>query len=122
MATRTQLAIQQVSTPGGTGLTFAPVDTINGMQVPNTGRVALLVQTGTPGGFSAGVTVNIPSVACIHGRLGDITAVVPSGVLQAFGPFQDPTIWGDGRSLLFANFSAAIGGTALNTVAAVQMI
>lgn len=122
MATRTVLSIQQISSPAGLALGFVPVDTINGMQVQNTGRVALAVATGTQGGFSAGVTVNIPSVACIHGRLGDITAVVPSGVVEFFGPFQDPTIWGDGRSQLFINFSAAIGGTALNTVAAVQMI
>jgi len=118
MPARTQLTIQSISATGGLALTFAPVDTINGMQVQNTGRLALLVQTTSAGG----VTISIPSVACIHGRLGNISAVVPASTLETFGPFQDPTIWGDGRSLLFADFSAAIGGTAVNTVAALQMI
>lgn len=122
MAARTKLTIQSISAIGGQGLTFAPVDTINGMQVQNTGRVGLMVLAGTQGGTGGGVTVGLPSVACIHGRLGNITAVVPAGAIETFGPFQDPTIWGDGRDQLFVDFSAAIGGTALNTVAAVAMI
>jgi hypothetical protein len=115
---RTRLTVQSVSAVGGNALTFSPVDTVNGMQIQNSGRVALVIQTGT----GAGVTVAIPSVACIHGRLGNISAVVPQGVTETFGPFQDPTIWGDGRDQLLADFSAAIGGTAVNTVAAVQMV
>jgi len=122
MAARTKLTIQSIVATGGQGLTFVPVDTINGMQVQNTGRVSLLIAAGTQGGVSGGVTIAVPSVACIHGRLGNISAVVPAGALQTFGPFQDPTIWGDGRDQLFIDFSAAIGGTALNTVAAVAMI
>lgn len=122
MPARTKLTIQSISAIGGQALSFAPVDTINGMQVQNTGRIALMVRTGTQGSASAGVTVGIASVACIHGRLGNITAVVPSGVFETFGPFQDPTIWGDGRDQLFVDFSAAIGGTAINDVAAVNMI
>lgn len=115
---RVRLNLQSVSAIGGQALTFSPVDTINGHQIQNSGRVALVVQTGTGGG----VTVAIPSVACIHGRLGNISAVVPPGVTETFGPFQDPTIWGDGRDQLLADYSAAIGGTAINLVAAVQMI
>lgn len=118
MALRTRLTLQSVSAVGGNPLAFAPVDTINGMQVQNSGRVALLIKTGT----GAGVTISVPSVACIHGRLGNISAVIPQDTLESFGPFQDPTIWGDGRDQLFADFSAAIGGTSINTVAAVQMV
>lgn len=115
---RTRLTVQSVSAVGGNAVTFSPVDTINGHQIQNSGRMALLVQTGTAGG----VTVSIPSVACIHGRLGNISLVVPANVLESFGPFQDPTIWGDGRDQLLVDYSAAIGGTAINTVAAVQMV
>jgi len=115
---RTRLTLQSVSAIGGQAISFAPVDTINGMQAQNSGRVALLIKTGTAGG----VTIAIPSVACIHGRLGNISAVVPADTTETFGPFQDPTIFGDGRDQLLADFSAAIGGTAINLVAAVQMI
>lgn len=118
MALRTRLTLQSISAIGGAAVSFAPVDTINGMQVQNSGRVALLLKTGS----GAGVTVSIPSVACIHGRLGNISLVIPADTVETLGPFQDPTIWGDGRDQLYADFSAPIGGTAVNLVAAVQMV
>ena len=118
MASRTTLALQTASAISGAAITFVPVDTVNGMQVQNTGRVAILIQTTGSGG----VTVAVPSVPCIHGRLGNVSTIVPASVLEEFGPFQDPVIWGDGKGLLFIDFSAAVGGTSQNSVAAVQMV
>jgi hypothetical protein len=118
MPARTALTLQVINVAAGQAVTFVPVDSVNGMQVQNTGRVAFWINTTGTGG----VTVAISSVACIHGRLGNVSTIVPASTQELFGPFGDPTIWGDGRSLLFVDFSAVIGGTSQNSIAAVQMV
>lgn len=117
MPARTALVIQQVNDLDGTNLTFVPVDSVNGNQVPNTGRVALFVKTTASGG----VTVTVPSVADINDRTGDAVVAVAASLEKMIGPFRDPTIWGDGRSVLFIDYSALTGGTGNNSIAAVQM-
>lgn len=118
MAARTVIANQVVSAVGGQQMVFQNVDSVNGNQTPNTGRVALFVQTLVGGG----ITVTVASQPCVHGRTGDQTVVIPANRITTLGPFQDPTIWGDAKGTLFVDYSALTGGTANNLIAAVQQV
>ncbi len=105
---RTAITVQRLDTKGGELVTFVGADAVNGMQAQNDGTVTVLVRTG----LNAAVTVKFPSVACQHGRLGDIQVSmtpVTSGQVQSFGPFVDFQNWGDGRGLLFMDFSGVSG-------------
>lgn len=102
---RTAIAVQTASARAGQDLTFVTVDAANGMQVPNDGRVFILVRCGA----ADAVTVAIPSLACTHGRTGDVTGIaVGNSVDKLFGPFPDIGGWGNGTTL-FLNFSGVAG-------------
>lgn len=102
---RTQLTAQKLQTPGGQAITFATADTANGEQVRNTGIQVVIVKTAAGGG----VTVTFPSQPDQNNREGDLTKVLGASVEEAFGPFVNPLIWGDGSTQLYIDYASATG-------------
>jgi hypothetical protein len=102
---RTILTPQRLDTKAGEQPTYQTVDPTNGMQTRNSGVEVVAVRT--VGG--TGLTVQFPSVACSHGRLGDVSTVQAQDVTQYYGPFTDPATWGDGGSQLFIDASTFTG-------------
>jgi len=110
---RTVITPQTINLKGGAVITFAAIDQANGMQVLHAGRHIVLVQAIA----ASSVNVTIPSVACGHGRVGDITTVaVSASTIKAFGPFSPVELWGDGLSNLFINFAGSSGTVTIAVV------
>ncbi len=104
---RTQVAITKFNTFAGVDIPFVTIDPTNGMQVNDTGRVLVVVEsTGT-----ATCDVLITSKADAAGRSGDVVQTIAAGAVHVFGPFPDSSIWGDGTNL-FVDFYAPGGGAA----------
>lgn len=112
----TKLTIQQLDALNGEDIAFVNADLVNGNQIQNTGRVVLLVKM--PNSTST-VTVNIPSLPDAAGRVGDQSKAVPANTVESFGPYADPTIWGDGLNILITY--SGTSGQATPQVAAVQI-
>lgn len=114
MALRTVITPQNLSSLDGQVITFQSIDSVNGMQVKNTGSQVVLVNV--PAGGAA--TITFPSQPDAFNRTGDKTKVCAPGI-TAFGPFVPPVNWGDGAAQLFMDFSGTSGGP---TVAVVTII
>ncbi len=113
---RATITVQKLLAKGGQEVTFQSVDTVNLMQVRNTGVEVVLVRTS---GAGSAVSVKFPSVKDPFDRFGDVGPVAIGAEKQyAFGPFTPPTIWGDGASFLFIDPSG-VSGTA--TIAVVSI-
>lgn len=116
MAAPTQLTIQQLNSITGEDVVWVGADLVNGNQFQNTGRAALLVKT------TGSITISIPSRPDAAGRLGDVLQPV-SGLtdpfVHAFGPYVDPSIWGDGVQLQV--FYSGFAGHVTPKIAAVQI-
>lgn len=111
---RTTITVQRLTAKTGQAVTFQNADAVNLMAARNTGAEVVLVQTGT----GQSVTMTFPSVADPYGRTGDVgPVVVGANLVQAFGPFAPPSIWGDGVSQLYANPSALSGTPGVAVVA-----
>lgn len=102
---RTAITVQKLDTNAGEVITFANIDVTNGMQYTNTGKEIILLLTDA----AESVTITIPSVACGHGRTGDVSGSIAASQLKAFGPFVDPKIWGDGSALTYLDFATQVG-------------
>lgn len=107
MPLRTSLAINKVNSFAGAAVSKVTIDPTNGMQVNDTGRLILLVEsTGT-----ATVDVVLSSRVDLNNRLGDIAQTIGAGVQQAMGPYPDSSIWGDGTNLFIDFYAAGTGAT-----------
>lgn len=102
---RTVLTIQPLDTKAGENVTFVNIDATNDHEYTPSGACAVLIQTAA----GEAVTLNVPSIACSHGRVGDLGPfVVGASVLKSFGPFE-PSLFGDGSGLIYLDFSAVTG-------------
>lgn len=102
---RTAITVQVLDTKAGEVVTFVNIDQTNGMRAAHTGKQMVLLRTDA----SESVNVTIPSVACGHGRTGDLSGSIAASQLKAFGPFEDPKLWGDGAALLYIDFASQVG-------------
>lgn len=109
---RTAITSQKLDTKAGEVITFVAVDQTNGMQVTNTGKQVVLLNAPA----AASVSLTVPSVACGHGRTGDASGSITASQVKAFGPFEDPLIWGDGTGLLYLNFASLTGSVTIAVV------
>lgn len=114
---RTVLSTQSLAALAGQTLPWVPVDVANGMQVRNSGVQVVAVMTGT----GSQVTLTFPSQPDAYGRTGDVVVqqVTGSNVnpkLQLYGPFPNPTMWGDAASNLFINPSALTGSASIAVI------
>jgi len=114
MALRTVITPQNLSALGGQIVTFQSIDSVNGMQVKNTGSQVILINVPAGGA----VTVTFPSQPDAFNRVGDQTKVCAPGI-TAFGPFIPEVNWGDAAAQLFMDFTGSSGGP---TIAAVTII
>jgi hypothetical protein len=104
---RTNVAITKANSFAGVALPFVTIDPANGMQVNDTGKVLLVVEsTGT-----ATCDVQLTSRVDLNNRLGDIAATINAGDVRVLGPFPDSSIWGDGTNLFVDFYLAGTGGT-----------
>lgn len=117
---RTIITPQSITQVPGAQVTFVPVDSVNGMQYRSTNREVVLISTGA----GAGLSLNVPSLACSHNRL-DARPIATSGVgvgagtVEQFGPY-DPSLYGDGSGNVLLNFTNTSGaGTQPLSVAVV---
>ena len=85
---RTAIVVQSIPNNTGAVLTMAAADASANMALPNDGHTDLLVENA--GGVSCTVTVH--SVACSHGRTGDLSVVLATGTRAIIGPL-DPAIF-----------------------------
>jgi hypothetical protein len=103
---RTALAVQSLNTKGGQAITWEDLPTDDGTSIAltprNTVRLLVKAESGDE------VTVTVVSKACSHGRTGDLTQTVTGPATESFGPYSDPTIWGDG-SHLQVNYGSITG-------------
>lgn len=102
---RTTVTVRKLDTKGGEVVSVVAVDQTNGMQCTQSGKQVVLLKAAA----ASSVNVTFPSVACGHGRTGDVTGAIAAGEIKAFGPFEDPKLWGDGSTLLYINFSGLTG-------------
>src|SRR3972149_2301722 len=110
---RTVITPQVLNQQTGAEVTFVAIDQANGMQVQNTGREVVLVKTPSGGG----TTIKFPSAVCSHNRTGDVGPTnIGANLIQEYGPFVDPTIWGDGVANLYVNFTATTGSVTIAVV------
>ena len=95
--TTTVVTPQSLVATVGQEVTWTVIDTANGNATPNVraNRVRVLIRTQAT---STGV-VTFVSTACAHGRFGDLAFTLGASKTYSFGPFTDPSIWGDGSSL-----------------------
>jgi hypothetical protein len=114
MALRTVITAQNLSSLDGQVITFQSIDSVNGMQVKNTGSQVVLVNVPAGGA----VTVTFPSQPDAYNRVGDKTKVCAPGV-TAFGSFIPEVNWGDAAAQLFMDFTGSSGSP---TVAVVTVI
>jgi hypothetical protein len=106
---RTAIAVQTIPDNSGAAVTFAAADSGNGMLFPNNGRTALKVKnaSGSP------ITVTVHSVACSHGRTGDLAPSVAAGA-EWESPKLDPTLFnqlGADLGSVYVDFSASTSVT-----------
>ena len=80
---RTALAVQELPLNSGALLTEATPDAANGNNFPNDGHIELVVHNGD----ASSKTITVRSVACSHGRTGDVVVVVTAGNRAVLGPF-----------------------------------
>jgi hypothetical protein len=112
MAVRTPVTVQDLNQKGGQTITFAAIDAVNGMQIPNDGNTVILMKTAAGEGY----TLTIASFTDPYDRLGDKTDIVGASVgPRAYGPFNPNTVWGDGHGLLYFDF------TGTGSIAAVKI-
>ena len=122
MAVRTNVAITKANTFAGVALPFVNIDSPNGMQVNDTGKVLLVVESTGTGTFDVFLTSRVD----LNNRLGDIRQTIAAGEVRVMGPFPDSSIWGDGTNLFVDFFnvgtSVPVTGQTISTlkIAAVQ--
>lgn len=85
---RTAIAVQTIADGTGASVSLANSDSANGMLFPNDGKTELIVKNanGSP------VTLTVRSVACSHGRTGDLVYSVPNGAVWSV-PKLDPGLF-----------------------------
>jgi len=112
MAARTTIAVQRLQAQGGQDITFSAIDFVNGMQCQSLGIEVVLVK------LAAGeqATITIPSVADPFNREGDLSKTLNGPVIEAFGPFPVPTIWGDGAAKLFIDGTNGTGSAVIAVI------
>src|SRR3954471_18918783 len=81
---QTALAVQEIPKNSGAVLASAGADQANGNKFPNDGKTVLEVLNGD--GVSR--TVTVTSVACSHGRTGDVAVPIAAGAQAVIGPFD----------------------------------
>lgn len=108
---RTPIPIVSLDSKTGEPVTFIPVDATNDHEIANAQGVRVLVQTAA----GEAVTIDIPSQACSHGRLGDLGPfAVGASTIQSFGPY-DPSLFG-APGKLYVNCSAVTGAPKITAV------
>lgn len=134
MPVRTVLTAQNLATIGiqppfpaspSAPVTFQNIDPVNGMQTKNTDNQVVLIKTGI--GESLTVTFvsqpdQVPASGLLapqFGRKGDVTTIVPSNTVMAFGPFAPSRNWGDGSAQLFIDFGASTGNPQIAVISIV---
>jgi hypothetical protein len=81
---RTAIALQTITRNAGAVLTEVTPDAVNGNNFVNDGKTELVVHNGD----AAPHTCTVRSVACSHGRTGDIVTVVAAGKRAVIGPLD----------------------------------
>jgi hypothetical protein len=104
MAARTAITVQAIQRNKSASLTMATPDSVNGNSFSNDGATVLVVQNTD----SSSHTCTVHSVACSHGRTGDIAEVVAAGELHEIGPF-DPAIWNQTDGTVQVDWTASTG-------------
>lgn len=108
---RTPIPVVPLDSKTGEPITFIPIDATNDHEIANASGVRILVMTGA----AEAVTIDIPSRACSHGRMGDLGPfAVGANALQSFGPY-DPALFG-APGLLYINCSAVTGAPKITAV------
>lgn len=112
MAARTTIAVQRLQAQDGQDITFTAFDFVNGMQCQSLGIQVVLVK------LAAGeqATVTIPSVADPFNRLGNLSKTLNGPVVEAFGPYPVPTIFGDGAAKLFVDGTNGTGAAVIAVI------
>jgi len=118
---RTVITPQIANTKSGKQVTWVAVDAANGMQVQNSGRSQVVVQAVGTGAVGS---ITFASKACSHNRTGDVTGALVAGSAAlpgaaVFGPFQDPTLWGDGVNQLYVDFTGVVGSVNIAVIEAI---
>jgi hypothetical protein len=109
---RTSIALQATSKNAGVQVSTVAADSANGMQFPNDGQTELHIAQGT-----GARVVTVRSVACSHGRSGDIVIALAANNQAHAGPF-DPSLFNQpGTGLVNVDFDAATN----TTIGAVQV-
>jgi hypothetical protein len=85
---RTAIVVQSIPNNTGAVVTMSAADASANMALPNDGHTDLLVENG--GAVSC--TVAVHSVACSHGRIGDLSIVMAAGTRAIIGPL-DPALF-----------------------------
>ncbi len=122
MSVRTNVAITKANSFAGVALPFVQIDPVNGMQVNDTGKVLLVVESTA----TATCDVFLTSRPDLNNRSGDIRQTLAPGEVRVMGPFPDSSIWGDGTNLFVDFFnvgtSVPVTGQTLSQlkIAAVQ--
>lgn len=103
---RTSIALQSIPKNNGAQITTVAADAANGMQFPNDGTVELHIAQG-----AGARVVTVRSVACSHGRTGDVVISVAANTQATGGPF-DPALFNQpGTNLVNVDFDAATNTT-----------
>lgn len=105
MALRTVITPQNLSAMAGQAITFQSIDTVNGMQVKNTGSQVILIRTAA----GETITVNFPSQVDAFNRLGDLGGSQSGLALKSYGPFLPEVNWGDAAAQLYIDASGSSG-------------
>jgi hypothetical protein len=101
---RTAIAIQKIAANSGAQLVSVTPDAGNGNNFTNDGRTELIVHNSD----AAPHTVTVKSVACSHGRTGDIAVPVAAGERAFLGPF-DPGGFNQSDGTVNVDWTASTG-------------
>jgi hypothetical protein len=112
MAARTSIAVQRLQAQSGQEITFQAFDFVNGMQCQSLGIEVAIVKLGA----GEQMTVTVPSVADPFNRLGDLTKTLNGPIIESFGPYPVPTVFGDGASKLFFDGTNGTGSAVIAVI------
>lgn len=104
---RTIIPTTKLNSKLGVFATGLPIDSLNGMQLRNTGIEVVVLVTGT----GSSLVLNFPSQPDAFGRSVPVQITQGASQVGYYGPFAPASIWGDAASQLLID-PGVVTGTA----------